>query len=406
MVKSPPLAVADHTSPWSAAVVRAGSSAIRDLLELTEQPHVLSLAGGLPHPGSFPVDAIARATAEVLATDATAALQYGPTEGYGPLRSWAADRLGTTADRVLVTSGSQQALELIARALVEPGATVALAEPAYVGALQAFRSAGATLVPIASDQRGLDVDALAEALEQGLRPTLVYVVSNLDNPTGATLDARRRLALAHLADHHGLWIVDDDPYGELRWRGAAPPPLRALTDRVITLGSTSKVLCPGLRVGWASGPPDVLRAMAILKQSADLHTSSLTQRIAHRVLAEPGFLDHHVTGLRTTYEAKARALTAALADRLGEDLAWRSPDGGMFVWATLRDHVAPGRGTADLLPTALDHGVAFVPGAAFAVAGATPGSPIDRSLRLSFATGSPDELGEAVDRLATTLGHR
>ncbi len=385
----------------SLAVERAGSSAIRDLLEITERPGVVSLAGGLPNPATFPVEALARASAAALAEDPLVALQYGPTEGYRPLRRWVADRVGpgaggpTTEEQVLVTSGSQQALELLTRALVDPGGLVALADPAYVGALQAFRAAGAELAAIPADADGMRVDVLADRLAAGERPALVYVVANFDNPSGSTLSRERRHALAQLADRYGFWIVDDDPYGELRWNGTAPVALRTLTDRTITLGSTSKVLAPGLRVGWAVAPLEVRRSMAILKQSADLHTSALTQQVVHRTLAEPGFLDQHLATLRTTYRAQADHLVGALHQVLGDRLAVARPDGGMFLWAALLDPTAD---TAALLAPAVEQGVAFVPGAAFGVEQLHP-----TRLRLSFATADPAGLDLAVARLAGVI---
>ena len=385
----------------SLAVERAGSSAIRDLLEITERPGIVSLAGGLPNPATFPTDAIARATATVLAEDPVGALQYGPTEGVRPLRRWIADRHQLGADgeeQVLVTSGSQQALELLTRALVDPGGGVALSDPAYVGALQAFRAAGAELTAIPGDADGMRVDVLAERLRAGARPALVYVVANFDNPSGSTLSSRRRAELAALADRYGFWIVDDDPYGDLRWRGTTPGSLRDLTDRTITLGSTSKVLAPGLRIGWAVAPVEVLRSMAILKQSADLHTSSLTQQVVHRVLAEPGFLDGHLATLRTTYQRQAQHLVAGLRTQLGDRLAVAEPDGGMFLWAELRDQHAD---TASLLATAVAHGVAFVPGAAFGVEDLHP-----RRMRLSYATADPAGLDLAVERLVGVIPTR
>jgi 2-aminoadipate transaminase len=382
----------------SLAVERAGSSAIRDLLEITERPGIVSLAGGLPNPDTFPTHAIARATAAALAEDPVGALQYGPTEGHRPLRRWIAERSGLGADgeeRVLVTSGSQQALELLTRALVDPGGLVALADPAYVGALQAFRAGGTQLVAIPADGDGLCVDVLADRLAKGDRPTLVYVVANFDNPTGSTLSAERRIELAHLADRYGFWIVDDDPYGDLRWNGRALVALRDLTDRTITLGSTSKVLAPGLRIGWAVAPADVHRSMTILKQSADLHTSSLTQQVVHRTLAEPGFLDAHLALLRRTYHQQAQHLVDALRTHLDDRLAVAEPDGGMFLWAEL---LAPGVDTAALLLPAVDRGVAFVPGAAFGVEDLHP-----RRLRLSYATAGQAGLDLAVERLVGVI---
>ena len=376
------------------------SSAIRDLLALTERPDVTSLAGGLPHPAAVPAEAIAAASAAVLATDADAALQYGPTEGHGPLRAWIARRTATAPDEVLVTAGSQQALDLVVRTLVPPGSTVALGDPAYVGALQVVAGASARPAPIPVDADGLRVDVLAERLAAGLRPALVYVVAATDNPTGTSLSAERRRQLVALADRHGFWIVDDDAYGELRWDGAAPAPLRHGSDRVLTLGSTSKVLSPGLRVGWVTGPAEVIRDLAIAKQAADLQTGSLTQRIVARVVADEPAFAAHLDELRARYRAHATALAGALADRFGDRLAFTIPGGGMFVWATLADDVAPGRTTAALLDDAVAAGVAYVPGRAFAAGDPTAH---DRSLRLGFATAGPRQLVDAVDRLGDAL---
>lgn len=392
----------DDPLPIGHGPARIGSSAIRDLLAIAQRPDVLSLAGGLPDPDTFPVDAIAAATADILVADPAGALQYGPTDGLPALREAVARRVGagTEADQVLVTSGSQQALDLVARTILDPGDVAVVADPAYVGALQALRSSGARLQAIPSDRHGLRIDVLAELLHAGLRPKLVHVVATFDNPTGATLDGRRRVALAELAEEFGFWIVDDDPYGELRWRGTSPTPLRQLTDRTITLGSTSKVLCPGLRVGWAVSPRSLEANLAILKQSADLHTGALSQQIAARLLGDEPAMATHLEVLRATYRHRSDALADALERHLPGALAFDRPDGGMFLWARLADHVRPGATTSDLLVEAVDHGVAFVPGAAFA---ATDLDRHDRWLRLSFATGAPDQLDEAARRLATVL---
>ncbi|MDP1820855.1 MAG: PLP-dependent aminotransferase family protein, partial [Acidimicrobiales bacterium] len=291
----------------AAAPQRVTSSVIRDLLAVTERPDVISLAGGLPAPATFPVGAIAAATAELLADDPSSALQYAATAGFAPLRSWVAEREGADVDEVVITHGSQQAIELVARALLDPGAVVALADPGYVGAIQAFRLAGAALLGVPGDADGLCVDVLADRLAAGARPALVYVVADLDNPTSATLSMERRLALVALADRYGFLIVDDEPYGALRWGGEPPAPLRSLSDRVVTLGTTSKVLCPGLRVGWAVAPAGLAAALVLLKQAVDLQTATFTQRIAHRVLTAPGFLAPHLIFLRTTYREQCSA---------------------------------------------------------------------------------------------------
>lgn len=382
--------------PSSGAAERVGSSAIRDLLHLTERPEIISLAGGLPSATSFPVAELARAAAEVLARDPVTALQYTTTEGLPALRSWVAGRrpVATTPGQVLVTHGSQQALDLVARATLTPGDTVALADPGYVGALQVFRLAEAHLAGIPTDAGGLAVDVLADRLAAGLRPTLVYVVADFDNPSGVSLTAERRQELAALADRYGFLVVEDDPYGELRWEGERPPALATYSDRVVALGTTSKILAPGLRVGWVVAPPPLAARLTTVKQAADLHTSSLGQQVATAVLTRPGFLEGHLKGLRDRYRTQSRALLGALERRLGDRILVHAPEGGMFLWGRLRD----GTDTAALLPAAVAAGVAFVPGTAFAVE-----DDHRHGLRLTFATADPETLVEAVDRLARAL---
>ena len=385
------------TMPSSGAAERVGSSAVRYLLHLTQRPEVISLAGGLPSPDGFPVEAIREATDAVLASGSRDALQYSTTEGHPGLRAWVADRCPapTDPDQVLVTHGSQQALDLLVRATVAPGATIALADPGYVGALQVFRLAGADLAGIPADGDGLQVDVLAQRLAGGLRPALVYVVAEFDNPSGVTLATERRTELAHLADRYGFLIVDDDPYGALRWSGPHRPALSTLSDRVVTLGTTSKVLAPGLRVGWVVAPAPLAARLVVLKQATDLHTSSLNQAVVTAVLTRPGFLEPHLTGLRERYRTQSEALQAALADRLAGRIALHAPEGGMFLWGRLTDDTD----TAVLLARALEAGMAFVPGNAFSVQ-----DPHRSGLRLSFATEGPAALVEAVDRLAIALG--
>lgn len=381
----------------SAASRRITSSAIRDLLEVAQRADVISLAGGLPAPESFPSGALAAALEAVLRDDPGRALQYSTSQGLEELRHWIAGSRGAAATDVVVTAGSQQALDLVARLLVDPGDAVALADPGYVGAIQAFRLAGAELLAVPADGDGLRVDVLAERLSSGEWPvpTAVYVISNFANPGGATLSLERRRALAALADHHGFVIVDDDPYGELRWAGTRPTPLAALSDRVVTLGSFSKVLSPGLRLGYAVAAPEIVEALVLLKQAADLHTSTLAQHAALRVVADTDAWTAHLERTRRLYRGRAGALSAALTAQLGPRLEAGAVEGGMFVWARL-----PGVDTTALLGRAIDAGVAFVPGSAFAVA---PGAHAD-ALRLSFATVDADGLVEGVRRLAAALG--
>lgn len=368
------------------------SSAIRDLLNLLERPGIASLAGGLPAPEGFARERIALAVERALAVEGRygpSALQYGPTEGDPSLRSIVAARMGVDATGVLITTGSQQALELVAKAIIDPGDVVVVTSPTYLGALQAIRGSDPVLVPIPADHRGIDTDALAERLAGGLRPKACYVVSAFANPSGATLTTERRTHLMQLADHYGFLVIDDDPYGELRFRGTAPAPMRTMGANVVSLGTSSKLLAPGLRCGWLSAPAWLVSSIVKLKQATDLHTSSLSQLMVADVLADEAFLTDHLAGLRTIYRERCEALSSAVTGLVDFEM----PDGGMFLWGRV-----PGVDTTAALPVAVEHGVAYVPGAAFEVDVA-----VSDTIRLSYATLTPEELVDAADRLRRAL---
>ncbi len=374
----------------------AQSSVIRDLLEHAKRPGVISLAGGIPDPDLFPVQEITDATARLLAADRNA-LQYGLTGGEAPARAAVAPLLGWEPDveRVVVTTGSQQALDLLAKVLVDPGDAIVAGDPSYLGALQAFRANRAELVALPVDEAGLVVDALADRLAagDGFRPAFVYVVANFQNPTGAVLSEPRRRKLVELAEAHGFLIVEDDPYGQLRYDGAALPPIGPGSEHVVRLRSTSKVLAPGLRVGWLEGPQWLVDAVVIAKQSADLHTSTLSQGIAVALLGDETWFSAHIDTLTRQYGARRDALCAALDMTFGSNVSYRRPEGGMFVWARF-----PGVATSEALTTALEHGVAYVPADAFTIDEARP-----ETARLSFATVDPEDFSPAVQRLATAF---
>jgi 2-aminoadipate transaminase len=377
------------------------SSPVRDLLALINRPEVISFAGGLPAPELFDLDGLRAAFDRVLSTpDGRRHLQYAPTEGNPDLRAQVADRmtrrgLPTTADDLLITTGSQQALTLVAAALLDPGAVVAIEEPTYLAALQCFQMAGARIVPVRSDEDGIDPDALADVLDAS-QPRLLYLVPTFANPTGRTLTAARRRAVAELAAAHGTWVVEDDPYGELRYRGSPVPALAAepaAADQMLHLGSFSKIAAPGLRLGWVRSPAALRPALTVAKQAADLHTSTIDQAAAAAYLAATD-LDAHVRGLRDAYRARRDAMIAAMPSTAPPGSTWTDPDGGMFTWLRL-----PGRvDTAALLPRALERDVAFVPGAPFYAA-----SPDPATLRLSFTTHTPAEITEGMRRLAGVL---
>lgn len=377
------------------------SSPVRDLLALTARPGVISFAGGVPAPELFDVDGLRAAFDRALADGpAQRALQYSPTEGNPRLRELLAERLSgrgvpTTVDDLLITTGSQQGLQLLSTALLDPGATVLVEEPVYLSALQCFQLAEARIVPVPGDEEGIDPVALDEIAARE-RPSLLYLVPTFSNPSGRTVSPERRRALAEVIARHGFWLVEDDPYHELRYRGEREEPLSArpeLAGRTIYLGTFSKVISPGMRLGWFRAPSELLRRVTILKQATDLHTSTIDQAAAAEYLAAAD-LDAHVRRLCATYRVRRDAMMAELPAITPHGTTWTDPDGGMFVWVTLPS----GADTDRLLPEALRHDVAYVPGSAFQV-----GEPDRSALRLSFASHGPETIAEGLRRLGKVL---
>ncbi|TQJ54857.1 aminotransferase-like domain-containing protein [Streptomyces sp. SLBN-115] len=387
--------------PSLAARVRSiGGSPVRDILAVTGRPEVINFAGGLPAPELFDREGVAAAFRYVLEEAPAQALQYATTEGEPSLREGLAARttargLPTTADDLLVPTGSQQALSLLATALLDPGDTVLVEEPCYLAALQVFGLAGARIVAVPGDEDGLDPEALADLVVRE-RPKLLYTVPTFQNPTGRTLPAERRAAVAAVAARHGLWIVEDDPYGELRYDGERVPWIAAhpdARDRTVLLGSFSKVMAPGIRLGWLRAPAELRRACVVAKQAADLHTPTVNQLAAARYLTAFD-LDAHVAGVAAVYRERRDAMLAGLADALPAGSVWARPEGGMFLWARLPESYD----TTDLLPRVVAQDVAYVPGAPFYA-----GEPDRSTLRLCFVTQAPDEIGEGLRRLGRGL---
>jgi 2-aminoadipate transaminase len=374
-----------------------GASPVREILALTARPEVISFAGGLPAPELFDADGIRAAYDRVLAERAPQVLQYSTTEGDPALRAAVAARLtgrglATAPDDLLVTGGSQQGLTLLATALLEPGDTVLVENPTYLAALQCFGFAGARVVPVPTDGEGVVPEALEELVVRE-RPKLLYLVPNFQNPTGRTLSTARRRAVAAVAGRHGLWIAEDDPYGELRFEGGRDPWIASFdeaADRTVLLGSFSKIMAPGMRLGWLRAPAGLRRACVVAKQAADLHTSTVDQAAAARYLADCD-LDAHLDRIRTAYRSRRDALLAGLPAALPAGSTWNRPQGGMFVWVRLPD----GHDAAALLRAAITHDVAYVPGAPFFAA-----DPDEAALRMSFTTHTPEEIREGLARLA------
>lgn len=382
-------------------------SAVREILKVTAQPDVISFAGGLPAPDLFPVDAVRAAADAVLGTDGRAALQYGVTEGHPALREWIARHLAETVgiaarpDDLLITHGSQQGLDLVSRVLLDPGDIVLTENPAYLGALQVFQAYEAEPVGLTCDEAGLVPSALREWLERSPRkPKLLYLIPNYQNPTGVRLPASRRAEIAEIAARHNLPILEDDPYGRLRFGGENSPSICGLSSGPgrIYLGSTSKVLAPGLRVAWIYAPDDELRAkLAVAKQAADLHTSSFTQRLVTHYVSQPGAFAAHVNRLCEVYGKRRDLMLAALARELPAGCSWTKPDGGLFLWITLPE----GWRAAELFHEAAAAKVAFVPGDSFWV-----GEPRRNTMRLNFSNASEALIETGVARLGAILRKR
>jgi len=369
------------------------SSAIREILKVTERPEVISFAGGLPSPAGFPVEVVRAAFDRVLSTNGRAALQYGPTEGYAPLRDWVAQDLNrqgaaVTPEQILIVSGSQQALDLLGKVLIDPGSKVLVEDPTYLGALQSFGLYQPRYVPVPTDDGGLIPEALTPELAGGGR--FLYALPNFQNPTGRTLDRARREALVLRAAQLGLPIVEDDPYGELRYAGTPQPGLLALAGQcganIIRLGSFSKVLAPGLRLGYIAAARHIIQKLVQAKQATDLHTPTLTQMAVYDIVKD-GFLARHLPTVREIYRVQGRAMLEAMAREFPASARWTRPEGGMFLWVTLPAHFD----SEALLAQAIEHNVAFVPGAPFYAA-----APSRNTLRLSFATVPEDKIRAGI----------
>jgi len=388
-----------------------GSSAIRELLKVTSKPGVISFAGGLPSPDAFPLQRFEEACHKVLAEQAARALQYGTTEGHEPLRELIARnmaRYGITAklENVMITSGSQQALDLIGKLFINRGDRVLVEAPTYLGALQAFNAYGAEHISVPIDEDGLITEMLERPLRSG--PKFMYVLPNFQNPAGTTLIEGRRHELVLLADKYGIPIVEDDPYGQLRYEGEHIPPL-VVIDRenlrrdngysignVIYLSTFSKTLAPGLRLGWIVAPPEIITKLVQLKQATDLHTSTFNQYVAYEV-ARDGFLDQHVKLIRGLYRERRDVMLEALKEFFPPEVTWTHPQGGLFLWVNLPEGVD----SRTILEAALRENVAFVPGNSFY---ANADDEACRHMRLNFSNATPEQIREGIRRLSLAVG--
>ncbi len=406
------------TTPWkqrySLRMQNMGGSLIRELLKLTQDPNLISFAGGLPAPEIFPVKAFEEASCHVLQTYGSQALQYSATEGYLPLRQWIVDYMAgygieASVDNVMITSGSQQALDLIGKVLINPGDLILTENPTYLGALQAWRSYQAEYTSVPIDDNGLQTEYLEEALCGG--PKFMYILPNFQNPGGVTLSLERRLKVIEVADRYGVPIIEDDPYGELRFDGEHIPPLVVLDAQllngrpnysnghgymrgnVIYTSTFSKTLAPGLRLAWIVAPSEVIQCCIMAKQGMDLHTSSFVQMTAYEVLKN-GFLENHVRLIRQVYSERRDVMLESLQRYFPPGTHWTRPEGGLFLWVTLPERID----TLALMPKALENKVAYVPGTAF-----FPDGSGSNTFRLNFSNANPENIEVGIRRLGEVL---
>lgn len=375
------------------------SSALRDLLKIIARLGITSFAGGLPSPLTFPVTHLKAAFDKVLTEQGACALQYGPTDGYSPLREWVAQRLSTAGtpispEQVIMVSGSQQGLDLIGKVLIDKGSKILAENPSYLGALQAFSVYEGRMQPVDSDDDGLLPQSVAR-FGEGAR--LLYAPPNFQNPTGRTLSLARRVELVDICSRLGVPIIEDDPYAEVRFRGAHLPTMLSMNpEGVIHLGSFSKILTPGIRLGYLVAPAALANTIEKAKQATDLHTSQLTQMVVYQAVKD-GFLDQHIPTICQRYGEQCDAMLDAMERFFPPGLHWTRPEGGMFIWVTLPPHID----SQQLFDAALEQHVAFVPGTPFYAV-----DPATNTFRLSFVTVPREKIAEGIEKLGKLIAAR
>ncbi|MCO6522003.1 MAG: PLP-dependent aminotransferase family protein [Snodgrassella sp.] len=378
------------------------SSTIREILKVTEHSDVISFAGGLPAPDAFPIAEIQAAVNTVLASkDIYDALQYGPTEGYAPLRQWIANYLSTrdqiaiSADEILIVTGSQQALDLIGKALINEKDKVLVETPTYLGALQSFNQFNPEYVAISSDEKGLIPESIDDKLASSAK--FLYSIPNFQNPTGRRLSLERRQALAAKAKQNDLVLIEDDPYGDLDYQGQRLPGLYTLApENTVYLGSFSKILTPGLRLGYVVANKQFIGKLVQLKQASDLHTPSLTQYIAYQIISKNNFLNHHIPKIRQLYSTRCQYMLHSLAQYMPKEVSWNQPEGGMFIWVELPESI----NATELLSEAISRKVVFVPGETFFAH-----AEKNNCLRLAFVTVPEEKIDCGIKILAEIINH-
>lgn len=392
----------EHEFHFSKRAQQLTSSAIREILKVTERAEIISFAGGLPAPSGFPVDTIRAAFDKILRDNGKVALQYGTTEGFAPLRNWIAEEMNKeganiTSDQILMVSGSQQALDLISKIMVDDGDKILVENPSYLGALQAFSVYQPNYMPVLTDDGGLVPESITPQIAQNAR--FIYALPNFQNPTGRTLDLKRREKLVSTMANLNIPIIEDDPYGELRYNGTPKTSLLSLSNTlggtVIRLGTFSKVLAPGLRLGYVIAPTNIIKKLVQAKQAADLHTCTLTQMAVYEVIKN-GFLEQHLPKIRNIYKIQCNCMLESIQKEFPIETKWTKPEGGMFLWITLPEHID----STELLKKAVERNVAFVTGRPFYIA---PGYGQNNTMRLSFATVPEEKIRQGISILGQLI---
>ncbi|NMB07012.1 MAG: PLP-dependent aminotransferase family protein [Tissierellia bacterium] len=376
------------------------ASEIRELLKLTQKPEVISFAGGLPAPELFPVEEFKRVTAEVLEENGTAALQYGPTEGYLPLREQITKRMekvhvNITPDDILVTSGSQQGLDFAAKIFINPGDIIICESPSYLGAINAFKAYEPKFLEIDTDDEGMIMEDLEEALKNNENVKFIYVIPDFQNPSGKTWSAERRKTLVELANKYNVAIVEDNPYGELRFEGEILPAVKHYDTegRVIFLGTFSKIFCPGLRLGWVVADKEVLNKFVMVKQGADLQSSTISQMEVAKFL-EIYDIEKHIEKIKVVYKKRRDLMMKTMEEEFPKGVKFTYPEGGLFTWVVLPEHM----NAREIAVKALEENVAFVPGGSF-----FPNGGNENTFRMNYSNMDEDRIVEGVKRLGKVL---
>lgn len=377
-------------------------SAIREIFKALTDPTIISLAAGNPSPESFPVEDLARISSEIFSDSSTAALQYSVTEGYPPLREDVKARLasrfgiGRDFDMTIITSGGQQGIELLCKTMCDEGDTVIVEEPSFIGALNAFRSNGAKLVGIPMEDDGIDIGKLEDAMKNNPRAKILYLIPTFQNPSGTCMSLEKRKKVYNLAKKYNIIILEDNPYGELRFAGEEIPTIKSFDEDgyVVYSGSYSKVLSAGMRIGFICGPEAIVQKMVVAKQVEDVHTNIFFQMLCHRYIAECD-MDKHVADIRKLYKHKCDLMLSELDKKMPECVRYTRPEGGLFLWCTLPDNISQ----PDFVKAAMAKKVAVVPGQTF---NSDPNSP-SQSFRLNYSTPSDEQIVEGIDRLAETV---